>query len=292
MQPKIDIIVPTYNRPQDIKKYIAEIQEQVYTNFTVWIIDDHGNVPIKSLVPEKKEFKYVRLPENKGQAYARNIPIGSGNGEIIISMDDDAWFDNDKHALVKITGYFDSFPEAGCVMFNIATPLTQYDNIKVKGLELPLHVTCGCAYRRSALEAIGGFSGFIHSAAEETDISLKLIHNNYKILFAPDIKVFHNFNPLVRSAKWYRIFRYNTTRNDLLIIIMRYPFNKIFIYLIGKFCNHVIFDLKRKNYLAALYICLFAPFGFILKLPDALKLRKPLSFKEFIYWRNLFNKQQ
>ena len=100
MNQTIDIIVPTYNRPNNLNKFIDEIQKQSYLNFKVWIIDDIDLPPIKELIPENKKFIYIRqLEKNKGPAYKRNIGILSGKGEILISMDDDAWFDDDNLAL-------------------------------------------------------------------------------------------------------------------------------------------------------------------------------------------------
>jgi len=287
MNPLIDIIVPTYNRPQDLKNFICEIQKQTYPNLNIWIIDDHGHDSIKELIPEDKKYIYVRLPENKGQAYARNIPLASSRSEIIISMDDDAWFENDNDALYKIADYFNAYPDMGCLMFNIATPLTGYNKNLTKGEERALHVTCGCAYRRTALDLIGGFSGFLHSQAEETDISLKIIAANFKIRFAPEIEVFHNFNPHTRSQKWYRYVRHNTARNDLLIVVMRYPLKLVPVYLIGKYINHIRFDLKNKKNWVACYLMFSIIIGFLFKLPQAVKLRKPISIEKFNYWRNL-----
>lgn len=288
MNTAIDIIVPTYNRPDDLKKYIDEIDKQVFENVTIWIIDDHGQCDIKRLIPEHKKYSYIRLPENKGQAYARNIPLASGKGDIVISMDDDAWFDDDNQALQKITGYFEEYQDLGCLMFNVSTPLTGFKDNYERGEEIPLHVTCGCAYRRHVLEQIGGFSGFLHSQAEETDISLKIIATDFKIRFAPDVKVFHNFNPNARSLKWYRYMRHNTARNDLLIVVMRYPLKLVPVYLAGKYINHLRFDIKNKKYQIALYLSLSILLGFVMRLPQAIRLRRPVSMEKFNYWRKLF----
>lgn len=289
MNQNIDIIVPTFNRPLDLKKFIVEIQKQTYPNFKVWIIDDHGEIKIKQLIPQNDQFVFIRQPENKGQTYARNIAIESSSGDIVISMDDDAWFENDINALQKIINYFDEYSDLGCLMFNVATPLTDYTTNKEKGCSIPLHITCGCAYQRNVIENIGGFSGYLHSGAEETDISLKIYSMNYKIRFAPDIKIFHNFNPNIRSKKWYRVNRYHCTRNDLLIVVMRYPLKLIPIYLVGKYLNQILYDLKNKNIITAIYISILGLLGFLVKLPIAIKFRKPLSVEKYNYWRRLFN---
>ncbi len=288
MDQKIDIIVPTYNRPNDIKKFIGEFQKQTYPDFKVWIIDDHGSINIKEFVPEKPNFIFIRQPKNRGQAYVRNIAIESGKGEIVISMDDDAWFDNDDNALQKVISYFDTYPDLGCLMFNIATPKSSYNKITIKGQEIPYHVTCGCAYRRTVLEKIKGFSGFLHSGAEEMDVTLKIIEAGYKIRFAPDIKVFHDFNPSERTLYWYLNVRYNTTRNDLLVVVMRYPFYLVGKYIIGKYFSHFRYAVfNKKKPVLTLIITSMAFFGFLVKLPFAILERKPLNKAQYSYWRSL-----
>ena len=117
----IDIIVPTYNRPNDIKKFISEITKQTYSDYKVYIIDDCSDKDISHLIPDNKHFYYERLSKNIGQTGARNIAIKKGNGDIIISLDDDAWF-LDNSAFENIEKLFSNNNNTGCFLFNIEEP--------------------------------------------------------------------------------------------------------------------------------------------------------------------------
>jgi glycosyltransferase involved in cell wall biosynthesis len=285
----IDIIIPTYNRPKDIAKFVLEIQKQRYSDYHVYIIDDFGVEDIKDLIPDDKtHFTYLRLPENKGQAYARNVAIAMGKGNIVVSLDDDAWFENED-ALELVSDYFKNSPSLGCLMFNVRSPqedyLSKVHNIQVDGQLIGSHITCGCAYTRVALKEINGFEGFLHSGAEETDVSLKLTAKGYDIRFAVRIKVFHNYLPAIRSKKWYRILRFNTTRNDLLIVVMRYPAKYVLKYFFGKYFSHVLYSFKntRDRWVVGLYTILALPAALI-KLPQALSRRNPLTRSSFLKW--------
>ena len=285
----IDIIVPTYNRPNDIEKFVLEIQKQNFKDYHVFIIDDCGPEQIEHLIPKNdSRFSYFRLPENKGQAFARNIAIEKGVGEIIVSMDDDAWFENE-NAFSHLNDYFKKYSNLGCLMFDVRTPqedyLSKIHAISTDGQIIGSHITCGCAYSRKALMEIEGFGGYLHSGAEETDVTLKLIEKGYDLRFALLIPVFHNYIPGIRSKRWYRMLRFNTTRNDLLIVVMRYPLVYVLPYFFGKYFSHVLFSVKfnRDRIAAAFYTLLSLPAA-IIKLPQAIMHRKALSVHDFNRW--------
>jgi glycosyltransferase involved in cell wall biosynthesis len=285
--PHIDIIVPTYNRQKDIDHFVEEILKQDYPNFTVFFIDDCSTPPL--LLPiHSPHFKLIRLNKNEGQASARNYGIKSGKGDFIVSMDDDAWFFEDTNALFKIPSYFvDS--TTGCVMFDVKTPNEDWLSVnrKLKDFqEIGSHITCGCAYKRKTIEDIKGFNGFLHSCAEETDISLRLFYNHYKIIFAKSIKVFHNYTPTIRSDQWFRQFCKNITRNDLIIVLSYYP--KLFIlpYFFGKFFSHlryILFKNKRDRLMGGMYSVL-GFFQVFINLNYVINNRQGLSYKVFKKW--------
>jgi len=284
----IDIIVPTYNRPADIEKFVAEIQKQAFNDLHVYIVDDHGKEPIEHLIPKDNDrFTFIRLPENKGQAYARNVAIAKGRGNIIVSLDDDAWFE-DEHALSALPDYFKTYPKLGCLMFDVRSPqedrISKTSNID-DGQLIGSHITCGCAYTREALQSIDGFGGYLHSGAEETDVSLKLISAGYEIRFAKSIPVFHNYTPGIRPPKWYRMLRFNTTRNDMLIVVMRFPTGKVLPYFFGKYFSHALFSFRNKRdpFIAGLYTLMALPAA-LLMLPKALKQRKAITNEQFSAW--------
>jgi len=284
---QIDIIVPTYNRPDDVTKFIDEIQKQDYPNFKVFFIDDCGDVKIEQLIPKTKMFEYVRLPENKGQAYARNIGIEKGVGELLIFMDDDAWFKSTK-ALYLINDYFIEKPEIGCLAFDIEEPNRELLSKRFSindNQEIGEFIACGVAFTKDAIKDIGMFPMFFHSYGEETYIVLKLIKKKYKIYFSKKIQLFHNYNPEKRSKGWFKRMKFNTTRNDFYLIVLFFPFIFIIPYLFGKLFFHIRYSiLKEKLLLLSLFLNVKAFFYVIFHLAQVLKHRDSLTYKEFRHW--------
>lgn len=290
--PSIDIIVPTYSRPIDIEKYVKEIQKQTYPNFKVFIIDDHGEQIVEHLIPkDDSRFYFERLLQNKGQAYVRNYAFKKGSAPIVIFMDDDAWF-LDNEALFKVVDYFKLKNDMGCLMFDILEPdrdwLSNRFNI-IDLQELGEFIACGTAFKREAIEVIGGFSDFLHSYGEETDMSMRLIDRNYKVYFAKEIKVFHNYLPGLRDINWFKRFKHNSVRNDLLIILLRYPSIMVLPYFLLKPVSHLGFSIRNKNENTKRSIIqIVLAFISVLKmLPKALSFRKPVSIKDFNYWKKV-----
>lgn len=282
-----DIIVPTYNRYNELPLFFDKLSKIDKSLYTLWVIDDCSEKKDLAVLPNWPNLKFVELSKNVGQSGARNVAIEKGNAPFIISLDDDAWFEDDKINIGRIAGAFEKFKDAGCLMFNIATPNSSYVQ-EQDGTILPLHVTCGCAYRRDALEQAGGFNSFIQGQAEETDISLKLYKKDWKIRSLYSVKVFHDFNPENRSVKWYRNVRYKETRNSLIVVFLHYPFLYTLLYIPGKAISHLVYAVKaKKSVLQTLGSTAKGVLHFLLKMPVLVKLRKPMTMAQFRYWKNL-----
>lgn len=282
-----DVIVPTFERYNQLPEFFSRNAALEYANANVWIIDDHSSQCDPSVIPRWQNLTYIRNDENRGQAFSRNVAIAKGNAPYIISLDDDAWFIDVNHALTTIVMTFEEYKDAGCLMFNVATPNSKY-SVSERGLILPLHVTCGCAYKREVLSMVGNFSGFLHSGAEESDLSIRIYQAGFVIRFASDVRVFHSFNPEIRTKKWHLNVRHNTTRNDLLIVLMRYPVIYVLPYILGKYLSHLRFALENKTHTFPIILATVrAFFGFVRLAPLAIRHRKALSIDQFRFWRSI-----
>jgi glycosyltransferase involved in cell wall biosynthesis len=86
------IIIPVYNRPQELDELLACVAQQSYTNFEVLIIED-GSVDKADLIV-KKYAKSLQInyffKENGGQGFARNYAFERAKGDFFIILDSDA----------------------------------------------------------------------------------------------------------------------------------------------------------------------------------------------------------
>ncbi|WP_431243042.1 glycosyltransferase family 2 protein [Flavobacterium sp. P21] len=95
MNPKVSIIMATYNRSHFILETLVSIENQSYKNFECLIIDDGGIDNtfeiIGPLIEKDQRFKYFKRPDQyvKGLPGSRNYGLDLAKGEYIIFFDDD-----------------------------------------------------------------------------------------------------------------------------------------------------------------------------------------------------------
>jgi glycosyltransferase involved in cell wall biosynthesis len=97
------LIIPVYNRPQELDELLACVVEQTYTNFEVIVIED-GSVEKADQVANKyaKSLNlHYFFKENGGQGFARNYAFERAKGDFFIILDSDALIEANYLAEVK-----------------------------------------------------------------------------------------------------------------------------------------------------------------------------------------------
>lgn len=81
------IVIPTYNRPDLLGRAIASALAQSAPPLEVLVVDDGSDVPPE--VGPDPRVRLIRLPENRGNAAARNAGLAAARGRWIVFLDDD-----------------------------------------------------------------------------------------------------------------------------------------------------------------------------------------------------------
>lgn len=240
--PWVSVLIPTYKRVTDLRETLSSLRKQQYHEhgrLEVLTLDDASPDDTKEMVlDEFPEVRYIRLPENRGQAYGRNLLAASARGQYLIFLDDDARL-IDPYAVNKVVALFEDYSDVGLIMFNISTPSDPGSPRGTTDYFIHDHITCGCALRRSALEEAGGYRSLFHSGCEESDVSLRLLDNNWLIYQANEIRVFHDFAPEQRTREWLKSVRYNTARNELSMILLQFPLRMVVPAILWKCVSHL-----------------------------------------------------
>src|SRR4026209_101684 len=93
-EPKVSIILPTYNRAGLIMETIRSILEQTYANWELIIIDDGSDDDTEKLVTQIKDerIQFHKAGRIGIVGKIKNIGIEKSNGELIAFIDsDDLW---------------------------------------------------------------------------------------------------------------------------------------------------------------------------------------------------------
>jgi glycosyltransferase involved in cell wall biosynthesis len=88
---KISIIIPTFNRPQSIKRCVESIRNNNFKDYEVIVVSDGKDFDNDSIFynwKKNKRIKYIRA-KHRGPGSARNEGIKIAKGEIVVFLDDD-----------------------------------------------------------------------------------------------------------------------------------------------------------------------------------------------------------
>ncbi len=88
---KYSLIIPVYNRPDEVDELLASLEAQTMTDFEVVIVEDGSTIPCQSIVKEhasRLALRYYRK-ENSGPGQSRNYGAERSQGEYLIVLDSD-----------------------------------------------------------------------------------------------------------------------------------------------------------------------------------------------------------
>ncbi|MFT7435588.1 MAG: glycosyltransferase involved in cell wall biosynthesis, partial [Psychromonas sp.] len=90
--PKYTVIVPVYNRPQEVEELLESLTKQTFTDFEVIIVEDGSNDTCESVC-----YKYAHslnlhyyFKQNEGQGFARNFAFEKAKAPYFVQLDSDA----------------------------------------------------------------------------------------------------------------------------------------------------------------------------------------------------------
>lgn len=94
---KVSIIIPVYNTEQFIGRSLKSLLDQTFEDIEYIIVDDCSSDRSIEIVGDlldnyphrKDQVKLVRLPNNRGSAFARLVGVENATGEFIIHIDSD-----------------------------------------------------------------------------------------------------------------------------------------------------------------------------------------------------------
>ncbi|GGE42238.1 cellulose synthase/poly-beta-1,6-N-acetylglucosamine synthase-like glycosyltransferase [Pedobacter psychrotolerans] len=200
------IIIPLYNRPQEIDELLYTLTKQTYSQFEVLVIEDGSIHDAKAIVDsyaDRLDIKYY-FKENAGQGFARNYAFERAEGDYFIIFDSDILVPADYLEIVKNYLYehkldayggpdaaHESFtPVQKAISYAMTSPFTTggiRGNKKHVGQFHPRSFNMGVS--RQAWEKVGGF--ILTRLGEDIEYSIRIHENGFKIGLIPEAKVYH-----------------------------------------------------------------------------------------------------
>ena len=88
---KYSIIIPVYNRPDEVDELLQSLTTQTFKDFEVLVIEDGSTTPCEEVVrkyTDHMELRYYVKP-NSGPGQTRNYGVQHSQGEYVIVLDSD-----------------------------------------------------------------------------------------------------------------------------------------------------------------------------------------------------------
>ncbi len=210
MKPYLSIIIPAYNASVSLSRLLESLKKSSFRSFEVIVGDDASNE--QYLVG--KGIRIVRLTRNKGPAAARNAAAKRANGQVLVFLDSDvtvypdtlakiaAKFKED-HDLTAITGVWDKHQKTKAFFpqFKAIRDWSYWTNERERDGYYYLFSTRIAAIRREVFKRLGGFNEAFRQM-EDVELTYR-IAKRYAIIFAPDVRVHHEFEGFWAVARKY-----------------------------------------------------------------------------------------
>jgi len=200
------IIIPLYNRPQEIKELLETLTLQTYKQFEVLVIEDGSTEDAAEIVNSfsgQLDVKYF-VKKNEGQGFTRNFGFERAKGDYFIIFDSDCLVPenylqivNDSLAQNHLDAYggpddaHPSFtPVQKAISYAMTSPFTTggtRGSEKAIGQFHPRSFNMGIS--RQVWEKAGGF--IITRLGEDIEYSIRIHSMGFKIGLIPAAKVYH-----------------------------------------------------------------------------------------------------
>jgi len=97
-RPVISVVIPTYNRANDLKRALNSVQAQTFTNWELIVVDNHSVDDTDQVVNDFNDsrIRLFKVHNNGVIAASRNVGIREASGEYIAFLDSDDWWKPEK----------------------------------------------------------------------------------------------------------------------------------------------------------------------------------------------------
>ena len=206
--PRISVVVCSHDGNGTLSGCMEGLHRLRYPDYEVIVVDDGSPDPSAALRAHEYGFRLIQT-DNRGLSSARNTGWQTATGEIVAYIDDDAWPDPDWLTFLAASFASGEYaavggpniappgdgPVAACVANSPGGPI----HVLLSDTEAEHLPGCNMAFRRDALEAVGGFDPQFRAAGDDVDLCWRLRERGLRLGFSPAAMVWHHRRNSVRA---------------------------------------------------------------------------------------------
>jgi glycosyltransferase involved in cell wall biosynthesis len=245
MTRRYSIIIPVYNRPDELNELLECLVQQTEKNFEVIIVEDGSHDTAEHVVTSFKDKLDIRyyFKKNGGQGFARNHGFERASGDYFILLDSDALVEPNYLAIVEKTlhtDYVDLYggpdtdhPSFTPIQKAISYSMTSFFTTggirgKKKNMGGTFHPrSFNMGLSRKVWEATGGFQ--TSRMGEDILFSIAAIRLGFRSALIPEAFIYHKrrtkFAQFFKQLKFFGRARINIARfyPDELKLVHTFP---------------------------------------------------------------------
>lgn len=222
----ISVVIPTYNRPHQLRACLAGLARADYARneFEVVVVDDGGTVALESIIEPMRELLELRVERqrNAGPAAARNAGAAAAHGELLAFTDDDcipdpAWLrtlaqsarENPGHLIGGSTINMLAANPCSAASQYLVSYLYEYSHGGRSGPGWPrFFASNNLAVPKAAFEDLSGFDvAFPLAAGEDRDFCDRWNERGLPMRYEPGARVLHAHR-LTFASFWRQHWNY------------------------------------------------------------------------------------
>jgi len=214
---KYSIIVPVFNRPDEVDELLESLTQQTLKDFEVIIVEDGSSTPCKDICDKHADTLdlHYYYKDNSGPGQSRNYGAERANGEWLIVLDSDVVLPEDYLQAVENElqakpadawgGPDAAHPSFTPVQKAISYSMTSFFTTGgIRGGKAKLDKfyprSFNMGIRRDVYQQLGGFSKM--RFGEDIDFSYRIVEAGYKTRLLPEAWVWHK-----RRTDFRKFFR-------------------------------------------------------------------------------------
>jgi O-antigen biosynthesis protein len=198
--PRVSVVVCAYNEERRLRECLASLEQVDYPDLEVIVCDD-GSTDATLAIAGDFPFTVLALP-HAGLSVARNAGLRAATGEIVAYLDADAachpeWpyhlaLSLEDPQLVATGGPNLPFADAPFVEHAVSFSPGSPQHVLVADDRAEHVPGCNMAFRKEALEGVGGFDAIYTAAGDDVDLCWRLLDTGGQIGFSPAAQIRHH----------------------------------------------------------------------------------------------------
>ncbi|MFD2572154.1 glycosyltransferase [Spirosoma soli] len=235
------VIIPVFNRPDELRELLDSLTRQTYKNFEVLVIEDGSTNRADQVVADFEGQLSIHyfFKENSGQGFTRNYGFERAQGDYFVIFDSDALVPPHYFAAIEQqvqnqwldayggpdTAHPDFSPIQKAISYSMTSPFTtggiRGSKKNLGGTYHPRSFNMGLS--RKVWETIGGYR--LSRMGEDIEFAIRIIEHGFKTGLIPDAFIYHkrrtSFRQFFRQLRFFGRARINISRyypNELKLV--------------------------------------------------------------------------